>query len=112
MKKKLYITLFVTMIVSQLGVPASMIAKREITLQFGESYRFHSQPADPYGAFRGKFVRLGVTAGSAATWEGPPLNAGQDVYVMLHVDEDGFAQGKEISLTHPDTGAYIQAKFR
>ena len=112
MNKPLYLTLFVAMVVAQLGVPASMIAKREITLQQGVEYKFRCAPIDPYDAFRGKYVRLGITAGSAVPWKGESLQRNQDVYVLLEIDEDGFAIGKEISLTRPESGDYVQAKVR
>ena len=110
MKKSLYLVVFVAMVVAQLGVPASMIAKREITLSKGVVYKFRCEPVDPYDAFRGKYVRLGVMAGRDVAWSGAPLESHQGVYALLETDEDGFARAKGISLTRPESGDYVQAK--
>ena len=109
MTKPITAILFVLMVVAQLAVPTSMIAKRELTLRNGELYKIRCAPVDPYDAFRGKYVQLTVELDGETTWEGTPLLRDQEVYVAIEKDENGFAVASGISLTAPDSRDYIKA---
>lgn len=112
MTKPITLFLFVLMVVAQLSVPSTMIAKRELTLRSGELYKIRCAPVDPYDAFRGKYVQLGVQLDGKLTWSGKPLLTDQEVYVAIEKDENGFAVASGISLTKPESGDYIRAKAR
>lgn len=112
MTKPITLVLFVLMVAAQLAVPSSMIAKRELTLRNGELYKIRCAPVDPYDAFRGKYVQLGVQLDGDLTWTGQALLTNQEVYVPIEKDEDGFAVTSGVSLTKPESGDFITAKVR
>ena len=110
MTKSVTMLVFALMVVAQLAVPVTMIAQRELTLRQGTEYRFRCAPVDPYDAFRGKYVAIGVTLDGDLTWRGTPLQRNQAVFVALETDDEGFARAKSLSLAPPESGDYIEAK--
>ncbi|HIA46781.1 MAG TPA: hypothetical protein EYN96_02115 [Candidatus Hydrogenedentes bacterium] len=110
MTKPITVVLFVLMVAAQLAVPSSMIAKRELTLRNGGLYKIRCAPVDPYDAFRGKYVQLGVQLDGELSWTGKPLLTDQQVYVPIEKDEDGFAVATGITVTKPESGDFIKAK--
>jgi uncharacterized membrane-anchored protein len=112
MKKLTTILIFGAMVIAQLGVVGSMIAKRELTLRNGEVYKIRCAPVDPYDAFRGKYVQLGVQPDGDLTWKGAPLQTNQNVYVPIEKDDNGFAVATGLSLTKPTSGKFLKATVR
>lgn len=112
MTKSFLAMLFAVMVAAQLSVPAGMIAKRELTLRNGELYKIKCAPVDPYDAFRGKYVQLGVELDGDLSWKGSPFLTDQKVFVPIEKDENGFAVTTGISITRPESGDYIRAKVR
>ncbi len=110
MTRLMRLTLFAAVAAAQLAVPAWMIADREITLRQGQAVRFKCKPVDPYDAFRGRFVALGIESDTVA-WTGRQmLSWGQPVYALLAEGPGGFTEVSGISLTRPKEGLAIQAK--
>ena len=99
MKQRLALGLFLCLALVQLAVPASMLVRRELTLQYGRQYRFQTAPVDPYDPFRGRYVALALQANTAPTLPGIQLTSGQRVYAMLTEDAAGFATIASLSLT-------------
>lgn len=89
--------------VVQLAVPVSMIVSREATLERGTTYRFKTQPVDPYDAFRGRYVQLGFVDTAARIPEGVDVKARQWIYVPLEVDDEGFARLGPVAASRPDS---------
>ena len=110
MRKKLIIGLFFGLILLQIVVPVSMIAKRESILKDGVSFRFKTAPVDPYDAFRGRYVALGVEANKVAKPQGVDLRRGQKVYAHIVVDENGFAKISQITTQKPKGLPFLIAK--
>ena len=110
MTKSMTMLLFALMVVAQLAVPVTMIAERELTLRQGTEYRFRCAPVDPYDAFRGKYVAIGIELEGDLTWRGTPLRRNQAVFVALDVDDEGFARATSLTLEPPESGDYIEAK--
>ncbi len=109
MRKELIIGLFAGLIVLQIVLPVSMIAKRESTLKNGEVFRFKTVPVDPYDAFRGRYVAIRAEINKVSKPEGVDLKYGQKVYAQLFVDENGFAQVSQIAMRRPKDSAYLIA---
>ena len=110
MRKKLIIGLFSGLILAQIVVPLSMIGKRESVLKNGVPFRFKTAPVDPYDAFRGRYVALGVEANKATKPQGVDLRRGQKVYAHIIVDETGYAKISQITTQKPKDPAFLTAK--
>ena len=91
----------------QVAVAVSMIYRYETILKKGTPYRFKTAPVDPYDAFRGRYVHLSIDHSVPA----PAANAffpGQDVFVTISTDSDGFAKFSNISADPPVSGDYLK----
>jgi hypothetical protein len=108
MKRWLAWGLFLYLALVQLAVPASMIARRELTLHYGQQYRFQTAPVDPSDPFRGRYVALALQATTAPTPPGIQLTPGQQVYAILAEDAAGFDTTASLSLTPPGGNTYFQ----
>ncbi len=109
MNKKI-LSLFAILAIVQLAVPMSMILKRELVLKEGQLFWFKTAPVDPYDAFRGRYVALGIEANRAPTPSGVNLRFGQKVYALLAVDEHGLAKITQVTIQKPNGRSYITAK--
>jgi uncharacterized membrane-anchored protein len=84
----------------QLGVPASMIYKRESVLRHGRVFKFQTAPVDPVDAFRGRYVALSFQANTAPANEAFPT--GTQLWAVLSEDENGFAKIERVSRSPVD----------
>lgn len=110
MTRRMRLILFAAVAAAQLAVPAWMIVDREITLRQGQSLRFKCKPVDPYDAFRGRFLVLGIES-DTVTWTGRQmLPRGQPVYALLAEGPGGFTEVTGLSMTRPKEGNAIQAR--
>lgn len=110
MKRTTLMALFLLLVVVQLSVPASMIHKRQTTLQEGEAYKFRVGPVDPYDPFLGRYLVLNLEAANFEKWQGEDLHKGQVVYAVLERDRDGFARIRDVSLDAPGTRDYLRVR--
>ena len=110
MKNKIMLGVFSGLIVVQLVVPLSMILKREVTLRQGAVFRFKTEPVDPYDAFRGRYVALGIEADKAPLPQGLTIKEEQKVYAYIAVDEQGFAHFTAISSHAPRGVPYMTVR--
>ena len=110
MRKEFIIGLFSVLIVLQILSSVSMIAKRESVLKNGMQFRFKTAPVDPYDAFRGRYVALGVGAIKVSKPQGVDLEYGQKVYAQMIIDEQGFAKISQITTQKPQGVTYLTAK--
>lgn len=94
----------------QLAVPASMILRREATLRTGVALRFRTAPVDPYDAFRGKFVALGIDPADAAVAGGGEVAGGQRLYAVIATDTNGFASVARLERRRPAAGDYVAVR--
>ncbi len=91
----------IIVIIVQLLVPASMIANKYDILKNGEEFKFQTRPVDPYDAFRGRYVWLGV---ENSIYYGDGVK-----YGVINVDEDGFAKIVGTSDTRPADMPYVKS---
>ncbi|MEI6437237.1 MAG: GDYXXLXY domain-containing protein [Candidatus Omnitrophota bacterium] len=113
MKKPIIAGVFAVLIMLQIAIPVSMIAKREVTLKYGAAFKFKTAPVDPYDAFRGRYVALSMEQGKAPALPGLVMQYGEKVYAVLSVDETGFAKVTGVTRTKPDDipgGAFLEAR--
>ncbi len=104
--------LLLLVVVAQLSVPVFMIRAREATLNRGNAYRFQTAPVDPVDVFRGRYVALNYTQAMASVRKGVSIRRGQWVYARVELDDDGFAQLKDVSGSRPDEGDYLRVRAR
>lgn len=104
MKTKYLIIAFMVTALVQLSVPAKMIYDSEMTEQHGIVYKFKTAPIDPTDPFRGKYISLNFELNSFATKD-TTWTAGQEIYLILDNDEDGFARVESISRKNPGNDA-------
>lgn len=93
---KRLILFFVLLFAVQLAVPFWLIGSRELTLHFGERLLFRVEPVDPYDAFRGRYVRLGMVENS---WIGPGATnfiQGEPIAISFTNDASGFAKVSKV----------------
>lgn len=111
MSKLVVFLLFVLLAVVQIAIPASMILRREETLDQGTVYRFQTKPVDPYDAFRGRYVRLGFEVDTVSKPESETFAPGQKVYAVLGRNSLGFATIESLELERPE-GDYVEVRVR
>ncbi|MBU0533680.1 MAG: GDYXXLXY domain-containing protein [Candidatus Omnitrophica bacterium] len=111
MKKFIYILgLFFCLALLQLVKPISTIIRYETILNNGKQFRFKTQPVDPYDAFRGRYVALGVEENKTPLPEGLKLRHFQKVYALIKEDDKGFAKIAGLSIERPVGDDYIQVR--
>lgn len=110
MKKSLIIALFSCLILIQIAIPLSMIAKREIVLKEGRQFKFKTEPVDPYDAFRGRYVALRVAEDKIPLPKNGTFKKDQMVFAQILVGEDGFARISDLKSRRPHGTPYITAR--
>lgn len=111
MKTKSLLFLFAVAVLLQLAVPASMIARRERVLRDGQAFKFRTAPVDPYDAFRGRYVALGLEQRSVPLAPGQDFQRGQKVYALLEEDAEGFAHYAGLSRTRPEAQPFLATRI-
>lgn len=107
MNRMALLGIFAILAAAQIAVPASMIVRRETILQQGTLYKFRVAPVDPYDAFRGRYVALGLDEDSGPSAPGAEWVKGQTAYAQLAVDSEGFAHFALVTPMPPDTPEYL-----
>lgn len=109
--KKLILTAFVMVVLAQWYVPAKMIFDRETVLSSGKEYKFRAAPLDPSDPFRGKYITLRFSDTRFPLPPGEEWYPGEDVYVSLTTDREGFARIQSVNKKAPHKGTdYVKAK--
>ena len=87
--KKLRLVVFAIVALAQIGVPASMLWKRQRTLSEGRLWKFRTAPVDPVDVLRGRYLTFRFAAEEFPS--AGPLPSGDLIYVTLKEDANGFA---------------------
>jgi uncharacterized membrane-anchored protein len=111
MNPKLVFGLYLAVSVVQLAMPLGQIRKYEDILQTGRLYKFLTAPADPYDAFRGKYVFLNYAGTVTTLGTGEKIRPGSPAYVALRQDESGFAQFGVLTAEPPASGDYLRVMY-
>jgi uncharacterized membrane-anchored protein len=112
MTRRISVILLVLVCAVQVAVPVATIARREIALRQGETFRFRCAPVDPVDFFRGRYVEL---AFDEQQHKGPDENGlvrGQTVYARLETGEDGFARIVGLVSSPPESGPFVRCRVR
>lgn len=111
--KKLLITAFILVVLAQWFVPARMILDQETVLRSGKEYRFRTAPLDPSDPFRGKYITLNFRDDHFPVSKDEVWRSGENIYVLLTGDQEGFATIRSVSKEKPRTGTdFVKAKVR
>ena len=112
MPRKFALPVFACVALLQLAAPLSMISRREMTLRNGRQYRFKTAPVDPYDAFRGRYVALGMRRAGVRVEDTTRFARGQRVFVLLGRDDGGFAVLDGIAQRRPRDRDYLSTRIR
>lgn len=96
MKVIYVLILFILVVMAQIFIPVKMIWDSEETLQSGKVYKFRTMPIDPTDPFRGKYITLNYDINHFYTSDSTFV-VGQEIYVYLKNDEEGFAEVAQVS---------------
>ncbi len=109
--KKLLLAAFILVALAQLYVPAKMILDRENILTSGIDFKFRTAPIDPNDPFRGKYISLQYENNVIEIQNEGDWLSGEDIYVILANDSNGFAKIESVSKTKPsDEVSFVKAK--
>lgn len=89
-------------------VPLYVIVSSQDILNNGTFYKFRPQAYDPLDPFRGKYLRVNYDTRQIPTEE--DFEDGDEVYVSIGVDEEGFAFFEEAFTKPPKKGDYLTSK--
>jgi uncharacterized membrane-anchored protein len=110
--KKSFLLFFVLVAAAQWLVPASMIYKKEKTIQKGHVFLFKAEPVDPTDPFMGKYITLYFEARNYEQKPGEDVNT-EFAYASLRKNIDGFAEIVALSSTEPaNTQDYVKVRTR
>ncbi len=109
--KNWYLLVFGILVAAQWYVPGKMVLESETLLREGKAFKFRLAPVDPTDPFRGKYIALNYhnsRYNTSTLW-----TRGDDVFVELAEDEEGFAKIIDLSPVQPNhTNDYIKATVR
>lgn len=101
--------IFIGYAVLILMIPAYIIGSSENILSNGKLYKFQMRGKDPIDFFRGNFLTVRIDTRGIPTdksdWKG-----GEEVYLTIDVDEDGFAYFDEALPEPPKKGDYMVSR--
>ena len=111
--KKFWVTAALAALAAQLAVPLAMIWKRERVIAKGETVFFESRPVDPFDAFRGRFITLGIF--DTAKWTDKVPESGRfsgKIWVRFTKDKDGIMRAAEARRTKTNgKGIWLRIPF-
>ncbi|MCG8698307.1 MAG: GDYXXLXY domain-containing protein [Bacteroidales bacterium] len=114
MNNKILFPALILVILVQLFIPGKMIYDKEKTIKYGKVYKFRTAPVDPNDPFRGKYVQLGFSNNSYQHTGEDIYNTGDEVYVVLSENSDGYAEIAYLEPSEPEYGEdneYFKAKI-
>lgn len=98
----------------QWAVPAKMIWQKEAVLRNGKLFHFRTEPIDPAHPFKGRYIILNYEAGIYITThlDSTIDEYGQDIYVLLKKDSEGFAQVQQLVKEKPQNSVdFVKASI-
>ncbi len=111
--KTVVIVFFVLVVAVQWYVPLKMIADSENILAYGTEFKFKTAPVDPSDPFRGKYITLRFEANSFKQDSVSGFSRGENVFVILTTDKDGYAAIRNISKERPEyVDDYLEVVLR
>lgn len=113
MNSKILIAIaFLLVAAAQIYIPAEMINGREAVIANGKMFKFNTEPVDPADVMRGRYINLNFRNNTTQVISDSTYIDGQEGYVLLEQDLDGFASIRGISKTEPtNTDDYLKVKI-
>lgn len=109
--RKIILAAFIVLALIQLFIPAKMIFDREIILSSGREFKFRAAPVDPNDPFRGKYIILNYMNNTIEIQGKNEWKTNEPVYVILSVNQDGFAEIESVSKEKPSGNHdFVKAK--
>ena len=109
--RKLLFAGLILLALAQWIVPGLVIRNTAYVLKTGKSFKFMTEPVDPTNFFKGKYISLNFKEDQFTERNLPDLNNGQEVFVLLSIDKEGFAKIKGLSTKNPSPDTdYLIAK--
>ncbi len=109
--KKILLPAFILIALVQLYVPAKMVFDSENVLAAGTEFWFKTAPVDPTDPFRGKYITLRFQENTAEVPNPQDWQQGEEIYVSLTTDSEGFAKIIDLTKNPPENGEdYILAR--
>lgn len=105
--KKLLFLGFVFII---LIVPIYIAFSSENVLKNGTYYKFRLQGRDPFDPLKGKYLMLNYAGLQIQTDD--KFEVGEEVYVKIGVDPEGFAFFDSVHKSEPKKGDYLKTRVR
>ncbi|WP_299443417.1 GDYXXLXY domain-containing protein [uncultured Aquimarina sp.] len=110
MKISYLFILFILVALAQIFVPIRMIVGSENAIMSGVAYKFKTRPIDPTDPFRGKYITLQYEMNHFNTKDSTYV-VGEEIYIYLKNDTEGFAEVSQISKTPLEIEAdYVTAR--
>ena len=110
--KKGLIIGFILVAIIQLYVPGKMIYVQEKVMMTGNEFKFKAAPIDPNDPFRGKYITLQFEASTFTVKNTNEWTHGQEVFVLIQPDSNGYAKIQSVSNERPGNDAdYVKAKI-
>ncbi len=108
--KVILLIVFIVVALIQLYIPTSLMLSSEEVIGKGYEYKFKVAPIDPNDPFRGKYVTLSFEANTYYDTDSL-FHRGQEVFVILGYDNEGFAKIDYILSEQPyNVDNYVKAK--
>ena len=103
---------FVLVAAAQIYIPAEMIRGREEVIANGKMFKFSTEPVDPADVMRGRFILLRFRENSVLVIGDSTFINGEDAYIILEQDADGFAKIDRLTKNKPIQPAdYLKIKI-
>lgn len=100
------------MVLAQIYIPATMIWNNERIITTGNEFRFRTAPVDPNDPLRGKYIDLSFSENSFVVTNINEWKAGDQIFVVLTTDEQGFAKILSVSKEKPENEMnYVAARI-
>ena len=110
--KSIILLIFLFVVAAQLAVPVSMILDQEDILDNGKTLKFRVTQFDPTDPFRGKYITLNYIDDSYEFPDSLYFHYGQDVFVILEKDSEGYSVIIDVASTKPTSETdYLEAKI-
>lgn len=110
--KKFLFSAFILVALVQLTIPGKMIWDKERILLTGKDFKFETTPVDPTDPFRGKYITLTYLENSFEIDDETEWQEGENVFIILENDSDGFAKIKSVSKEKPkDSTDFLKSQI-
>lgn len=109
--RKTAVILFVIMALVQIFALTISISENMLIIKNGKTYKFKSEPVDPFDPFRGKYITLRLAEeGRTHTFKGK-TDTKTDYYAVLEEDSEGYAKIVNLVEKKPEKDNYVKVRL-